>query len=44
MSNQQMFLEIACILRRNWSEEFLRRILNCALAYEKVLLEEEATV
>ena len=44
MNNQQMFLEIACVLRRNWSEEFLRRVLTQALALEKALLEKEATV
>lgn len=42
MSNQQMFLEIVCVLRRNWSEQFLRRVFSCALAYEKVLHEKEA--
>ena len=28
MSSQQMFLEIVCVLRRNWSKEFLRMVLQ----------------
>lgn len=37
MSNQQMFLEIICALRRNYTAEYLHHLLNCALAYEKAL-------
>lgn len=29
--------EIECVLRRNQNEEYLRHLLNCALAYEKAL-------
>ncbi len=29
--------EIKCVLRRNQNEEYLRHLLNCALAYEKAL-------
>ena len=29
--------EIDCVLRRNQNEEYLRHLLNCALAYEKAL-------
>ena len=43
MSNQQMFLEIGYILRRNYTEEYLHHILNCASAYERAL-KKEATV
>lgn len=32
-----MVEEINCVLRRNQNEEYLRHLLNCALAYEKVL-------
>lgn len=42
MSNQQMFLEIACVLRRNWSKEFLRMVLTRVLILEEVLLEKES--
>lgn len=29
--------EIECVLRRNQNEEYLRHLLNCALACEKAL-------
>lgn len=32
-----MIEEINCVLRRNQNEEYLRHLLNCALAYEKAL-------
>ena len=32
-----MIAEINCVLRRNKNEEYLRYLLNCALAYEKAL-------
>ena len=43
MSNQQMFLEIACVLRRNWSKEFLRMVLTRVLILEEVLCEKEVS-
>ena len=43
MSNQQMFAEIICILRRNYTEEYLHHLLNCAIAYEKALNISEWT-
>lgn len=32
-----MIEEIGCVLKRNKNEEYLRHLLNCALAYEKAL-------
>ena len=32
-----MVEEINCVLKRNQNEEYLRHLLNCALAYEKAL-------
>ena len=32
-----MIEEINYVLRRNKNEEYLRHLLNCALAYEKTL-------
>ena len=40
MSSQKMFLEIVCVLRRNWSKEFLRMVLTRVLILEKVLCEK----
>lgn len=44
MSKQQLFTEIVCVLRRNWGEEFLRRVLTRVLILEEALLEKEAAV
>lgn len=41
MGKEQMMGEILCILNRNNTEDFLRRILTVALAYEKVMKEAE---
>lgn len=32
-----LYEEIECVLKRNKNEEYLRHLLNCALAYEKAL-------
>ena len=41
MSNQEMFAEIVCILRRNYTEEYLHHLLNCAIAYERALTKKK---
>lgn len=41
MEKEQMKGEILCILNRNNTEDFWRRILTVARAYEKVMREAE---
>ena len=44
MSEQQMFAEIVCVLRRNWNKNFLHTVLTRALILEEILRKKEARV